>query len=123
MLTSLFSAAARPPSPQEGDLYREVTVGGRTFRLVYGYYAEYEREGKFNDPYPIYPDLIARPLFTEDGEPIVTAMQDVCAQYTGPAEGDSCGQCIHFHKCEELFGLCRCPRRQAETERPGDPNG
>lgn len=97
-----------PTTPKEGDLYKEVTVGGKTFRLLYGYYEDYERESRFNDPIPIYPDFIKNPLFTDEGIPFVTAMQDICLHYEGKQECDSCADCIHFQKGEELFGLCGC---------------
>lgn len=113
MLTHILSLGGEQPHvPKEGDLYKEVTVHGKTFRLVYGYYEEFERDGRYNEPMPIYPDFIKEPTFTEEGIPIVTAMQDICGQYDGEAEGDSCSQCRHFHKCEELFGVCRCLQKQ-----------
>lgn len=112
MLTNLFFHGAAPPAtPKEGELYKEVTVGGRSFRLVYGYYEDFERESPFNEPIPIYPDLLKNPVYTAKGTPIVTAMQDICSDYLGKADGDSCSECIHFQKNAELFGLCSCPGR------------
>lgn len=100
------------PPFKEGELYKEVTVYGKTFRLLYGYYEEFERETPYCEPIPIYPDFVKKPEFTEDGAPIVTAMQDVCRYYQGMETGDSCGQCVHFQQSEELFGVCKCLLRQ-----------
>lgn len=107
----LFHGAAPPTTPVEGELYKEVTVGGRPFRLVYGYYEDFERESPFNEPIPIYPDLLNNPVYTAQGIPIVTAMQDICSCYNGKSDGDSCSECIYFQKDAELFGLCSCSRR------------
>ena len=43
---------------RDGDLYKTVTVHGKTFELRYGYYEEYERESLFSEPIPIYPDFL-----------------------------------------------------------------
>lgn len=93
---------------KEGDLYGIVKVYGKTFEIYYGYYEEYERQSKYNDPVPIYPDLIKDPQYDGQGHPIVTEMQVACSHYLGSKSEDSCGRCQHFQKGERLFGLCRC---------------
>ena len=108
MLTKLLQGSASGIKPKEGDLYKEVTVGEKKFRLVYGYYEEDDRNALFNDPIPIYPDLIKNPEHTSDGFLIVTAMQDVCENYNGSPHGDSCNECVYFQKDKELFGMCSC---------------
>lgn len=95
--------------PKEGDLYRTVTVSGKTFSIYYGYYEDFERYSQYNEPIPIYPDFVKHPQYTDNGTPFATAMQDICGFYSGAAAGDSCADCIHFRKCEELLGLCVCP--------------
>ena len=113
MLTNLFAPTGGGScGPREGDLYKEVNVHGVTFRLHYGYYEEFERDGRYSEPIPIYPDFVKEPTFTDAGSPIVTAMQDVCSHYQGDPEGDSCSHCRHFQKCEELFGVCNCLHKQ-----------
>lgn len=112
MFTTLFAHDTGQASPREGDLYKQVTVAGKTFELFYGYYEEFERYGKYNDPIPIYPNFIAKPEYTDDGIPFVTKMQDICQHYQGKATGDSCAQCAHFQKGDDLIGLCRCPHNQ-----------
>ena len=94
------------PVPREGELYRTVDIAGRIFHLYYGYYEEFERE--HHEPMPIYPDLIKNPEYTQEGIPIVTAMQDACPYYRGTADGECCHECAHFLQGEELFGLCGC---------------
>ncbi len=97
------------PEPREGDLYKEITIGEKTFKILYGYYEEFEREGRFNDPMPIYPDFIKEPYYTAEGIPIITAMQNICAFYDGKNDEDSCcADCIFFQKSEDLFGFCNC---------------
>ena len=118
MLTKiLMQGAEQSPPPKEGDLYKEVTVGGNTFKIFYGYYEEFERESPFNDPMPIYPDFIKEPHYTAEGIPIATAMQNVCEFYNGKNDEDSsCSDCVFFQKYEELFGLCNCPRNKRESK-------
>ena len=105
------------PLPREGDLYKTVTVAGKTFELYYGYYEEFERE--YNDPMPLYPDLVQKPEYTCEGHPIVTGMQDICTHYCGSDSGDSCSSCLHFQNCEELFGICTCLKRRKEEQSDG----
>ena len=100
--------------PKEGDLYNELLIRGKRFRLAYGYYEEFERESRYNEPMPIYPDFVKNPLCTEEGVPFVTAMQDVCRHYQGKEEEDSCSGCIFFEKSEDLFGFCNYPENQVE---------
>ena len=126
MLTKiLMQGAEQSPPPKEGDLYKEVTVGGNTFKIFYGYYEEFERESPSNDPIPIYPDFIKEPHYTAEGIPIATAMQNVCEFYNGKNDEDSsCSDCVFFQKYEELFGLCNCSRNKRESkERTVSGNG
>ena len=118
MLTRILSKGVEQPhTPKEGDLYKEVTISDKTFRLLYGYYESFERESPFNDPIPIYPDFIKEPHYTAEGIPIATAMQNVCEFYNGKNDEDSsCSDCVFFQKHEELFGLCICPRNKRESK-------
>ena len=117
----LMQGMERMPKPKEGDLYKEVTISDKTFRLLYGYYESYEREGPFNDPIPIYPDFIKAPHYTVDGIPIVTAMQNICDYYNGKNDEDSsCADCLFFQKSEELFGFCNCPQKKQCFEERAD---
>ncbi len=113
----LMQDLEQPPAPKEGDLYKEITVGGKTFEIVYGYYEEFERGGSFNEPMPIYPDLINEPLYTAEGIPIVTAMQNVCESYSEKTDEDSsCSDCAFFQRSEDLFGFCNCPQNKRPYE-------
>ena len=118
MLTKIPSQdIEQSPVPKEGDLYKEVTIFDKTFRLLYVYYESFERESPFNDPMPIYPDFIKEPHYTAEGIPLVTAMQNVCEFYNGKNDEDSsCSDCGFFQKYEELFGLCNCPRNKRECK-------
>jgi len=114
MYTKLYAqeAAGYKPMPKEGDLYKTVTLFGKTFPLYYGYYEEFERYSRYNEPMPIYPDFLRNPVYTDDGTPLVTKMQDICAYYQGEGQEDSCATCDYFRKIEDLFGICICPHRR-----------
>lgn len=104
-------------APKEGDLYKELTIHGKTFKLLYGYYESFERESAFNDPMPIYPDFIKTPHYTAEGKPLVTAMQDICQFFNGKNDEDSsCSDCLFFQKEEELFGVCNCSHNRQRIE-------
>ncbi len=94
--------------PREGDLYRKVELFGKTFELRYGYYEDRDRHGP---PDVIYPNFIEEPVYTSDGKPFVTMMQDACKYYAGNIDsGDDniCGDCEHFKRGEEWLGVCAC---------------
>ena len=118
MISPLFPHIKESSSaPREGDLYKEISFGGHNFRLTYGYYAEFEREGWFNEPMPIYPDLMKEPRYTEEGVPLATAIQDVCEEYKGAPDGDSCSDCAYFRQQTDLFGFCYCLKRRRDPAR------
>lgn len=92
--------------PKEGELYKKVSLFGRSFELRYGYYDDIDRQGP---PDVIYPDLKLSPIFTDDGVPIVTMMQDACPRFMGKGsvpEDSTCAECKYFRRCVEWFGLC-----------------
>ena len=122
MLAKLFEQSVGcPPAYKEGDVYKELTICGRTFRLLYGYYEDFERESRFNEPMPIYPDFAKDPLYTDEGIPFVTAMQNVCKHYGGKNDEDSsCSDCVFFQKSEDLFGFCNCPQNKQPNEERAD---
>ena len=97
---------------KEGELYRSVTVYGKTFALHYGYYDEKERHSKYNEPIPIYPDLERNALYTDTGYRFVTAMQDACIYYKGKSADGNCHSCESYREGEELIGICVCPERK-----------
>ena len=118
MLTKIFmQCVEHSPAPKEGDLYKEVSIAGKTFRLLYGYYESFERESPFNEPIPIYPDFTKEPHYTAEGIPLTTAMQNVCGFYRGKNDEDSsCGDCGFFQNSEDLFGFCNCPQNKRSCE-------
>lgn len=122
MLTRILSKGVEQPhTPKEGDLYKEVTISDKTFRLLYGYYESFERESLVNEPIPIYPDFIKEPHYTAEGIPLVTAMQNICEFYNGKNDEDSCcADCVFFQKSEELFGFCNCFKNKRSHEERAD---
>ena len=97
---------------KEGDLYKSVTVFGKTFDLYYGYYEDYERHSRFNEPVPIYPNFRASPEFSDEGHPFATEMQEACEHYEGPPDESICYGCVHFRRGEELIGVCQCRKNK-----------
>ena len=111
MLTKFFEITNQPPKKvcKEGDLYKTVTTFGRTFELKYGFYEERDRESPLCEPAIIYPNFVKNPIFTDDGEPFVTMMQDACEHYNGDTTRTSdttCAECKCFMQGEEWFGIC-----------------
>ena len=98
----------------EGMLYKRFTLCEREFEIYYGYYDTRDRVGKYNDPIPIYPDFLITPVYTKEGIPFATEMQDACPHYSGDFHCDSCYGCRHYRRGEELIGLCLCPARRRE---------
>ena len=104
-----------PPSgnrPKEGDLYRVVTAFGKTCELRYGYYDDIDRSG---EPDLIYPDFALAPVYTKEGEPFVTMMQDACEHFKGKGrrnDDTTCSECAYCKRGEEWFGVCNCPQNR-----------
>ena len=100
---------------KEGDLYKVITTYGKTFELRYGYYEECDRQNPLCKPVVIYPDFLKEPVYTEEGMPLVTMMQDACEKYIGKNEktpDTSCADCQYFQRGEEWFGVCTCQKNK-----------
>ena len=98
--------------PKEGDLYKVVNTYGRTFELRYGYYGECDRK---YDPDVIYPDFIKEPVYTDDGTPFVTMVQDACSYFKGEKKrtaDSTCDECKYFKHGDDWFGICTCPKNK-----------
>ena len=113
MLSSLFQNNIQPTevTHKEGELYKVVTIFGKTFELRYGYYQECDRQSPLCDPVVIYPDFTKEPVYTDNGEPFVTMVQDACKSYSGKAKRTSdttCYECKYFHSGEDWIGICTC---------------
>ena len=101
--------------PREGDIHEVARVGGHSYTIRYGYYAEEERHTA--DPIPIYPCFITEPHYTQEGHPLVTRIQDACEHYTSVEEnGDEwCADCIHCVSAHKEIGICQCPHRKLDN--------
>lgn len=97
--------------PKENDLYNIIELHGRRFEIRYGYYEEIDRA---YEPIPIYPDFIKEPVYTDDGAPFVTLMQNPCESFepSGRCSDLDCGNCKHMERGEELIAVCRCTSRR-----------
>ena len=119
MFTSLLGiqTTANEPEKKEGELYKIVTAYGKTFELRYGYYEECDRQNSLCSPVVIYPDFVKEPVYTDDGAPFVTMVQDVCESYKGEAKrtaDTTCAECSYFKSCEDWFGICTCAKNQKQ---------
>ena len=90
--------------PQEGEVFKIIMLGGKSFEIKYGYYEDYERNA--GDPIPIYPDFIKEPCYANDGRPFVTQMQDTCKTASDRHLDGFCVECKHFCYGEDLIGFC-----------------
>ena len=115
MYTKLFGVDTeqRPDVPKEGDLFKIIQLYGTTFEIRYGFYEERDRHNRYAEPMEIYPDFIKNPQHTSDGTPFVTAMQNPCALFKGKKDEDStCDDCAFYQHCEEMLGICACPKNK-----------
>ena len=106
---------AKKPKPAEGDLFKRIELYGNMFEIRYGYYEEIDR---IHDPIEIYPDFIKNPVYTDDGFPFVTLMQEPCQSFQ-PKNSDperDCGNCKYMKRGDELIAVCRCPRNQRTSD-------
>lgn len=95
--------------PREGDIYKVIRVGDKTFEIVYGYYSEEEKQ--WEEPMPILPDFTKTPIYTINGEPLITRIQDACEFYevSGKKEGDFwCADCLHNKSPKDEISICGC---------------
>ena len=101
---------------RDGDLYKRIEIEGVKFEIRYGYVSEGERERGW-EPHPIYPDFTKEPRHTKDGEPFVTAFQDVCEHYKPTAKGEEwCHNCEWLDKRDTHIGICKCPKRRKKAD-------
>ena len=101
--------------PQEGDLYQVIELHGRAFEIRYGYYEEIDRG---DEPIPIYPDFKSSPVYTDEGKPFVTLMQDPCEHYEKKGKGSErdCGTCAYTERGGDLIGVCGCKKNERINE-------
>lgn len=97
-----------------------LSLYGHSFELRYGYYEESDRQ--WGEPVVIYPDLKTTPLYSEDGYPLVTAVQSPCEQYTavGHPPDDCCSDCVYYMDSKKEIELCLCEARRIKTGLGGD---
>lgn len=95
--------------PKEGDLFKIIELYGKSFEIRYGFYEERDRHTPFAEPVPCYPDFAVQPIYTDEGIPFVTAIQNICPHFVGRIdENSACGDCASYQHCDELLGVCAC---------------
>lgn len=102
--------------PVEGEVHEVICIGGHSFTIRYGYYSEKERG--ISDPIPVYPCFISDPHYTQEGQPLVTRIQDACEYYcvSGNEPGDGwCADCIHCAISHDVIGICECEQRRKQA--------
>ena len=118
MLTKIIESGTPQKNnapPSEGEIYKNVETFGRRFELKYGYYDDKDRQSPLCEPTVIYPDFINQPIYTDNGEPFVTVMQDACRHYRGGAKrtaDTTCSECKYFTQGEDWFGICICTKNR-----------
>ncbi len=101
------------PIPVEGQLYKVIHIDEHRFELRYGYNEEFERES--GQPVVLFPDLGNNPVYTQDGYPVVSAVQDPCRYYTVPEKHmpeQWCADCVYYPGIHQEVGICRCEMRR-----------
>ena len=117
-MLSFLSKGTHSPPHSEGELFKKIEISGVVFTIYYGYYEQYERDNPHIDPMPIYPDFIKQPVYTKDGQPFVTKMQDGCIYFNGkPSESPECAECKHFIQGEDFIGTCACEHNRNKEDK------
>lgn len=93
---------------REGELYRVIALEGREFAVYYGYYEECDRQNPLCGLVPIYPDFRRTPVYSSEGYPFATDMQDPCRYFTGEDPDAGCYGCRHYRRGADFIGLCHC---------------
>ena len=102
--------------PKEGQLYKTLTVAGHVLELKYGYYEDHERD--LCPPVVIFPDLLKAPLYSPQGYPLVTQIQDPCEHYKVQSQTKEhwCGDCSYFTGEHSEIGICSCEANKVTNE-------
>ena len=98
---------------RDGDIFKTVKAFGKSFELRYGYYEEYERT--HGVPVPIYPNFKANPEYTDEGQPFVTQMQELCGYGSSKFPEGCCADCPHYRHGDDLIGICVCEKNKKTT--------
>ena len=97
---------------KEGELYRVIELFGHKIELRYGYYEERERER--GEPIPIYPNFKENPLYSDEGFPLVTQMQELCIYGSSKFSDGCCADCEFFENADDLIGVCKNANNKKE---------
>ncbi len=104
-----------PDLPKEGELYKVYEVGGHTYEIRYGYYAENER-GRV-EPLPIFPDFRKEPVYTADGYQLAALIHSACRYYKSDKvkPENYCGDCNYYSDSKQEIAICKCKKRWKEV--------
>ena len=100
---------------EEKHLHKLYQVGGRSFAV----YLEYDEQ--MGESYPAYPDFEASPVYTEEGYPFATAVQESCPHVkvkslkaTMPSDCGDCAWLYREHTPYDPIGICMCDARRCK---------
>lgn len=96
-----------------GDLYKVITVAGRSFEIRYMDCGDYDPDSK-GEIIPDFPFFDEQPEYTDDRYPFTNLLNDSCEHYkTNEATPENtCRDCIYFKDAVEEIGVCRCTARR-----------
>ena len=97
---------------KDGELYKTIRLFDKDFEIRYGYYEEFERDSRYGEPVPIYPNFEKEPAYTGEGYPFVTQMQCLCPYGDSKFSDGCCVDCSYFQQGDDLIGVCKCPKRK-----------
>ena len=109
--------------PLEGDNYGEYNVGGHCFTVRYGYLDEFDRCSEHmpgEHLVPVFPDFLQKPMYDENGAPLVTDTQAPCAHYAPEnpiTPEDWCRDCTFYSREKPQIGICACEARKKPKEK------
>lgn len=102
---------------EEKQPYKVYWAGGRRFSIYLEYYKQ------MGESYPVYPDFVEYPEYTDEGRPFAIAAQESCPHARPKAPGKpltgDCGGCGWFHRDNSPYdpiGVCLCEARRLEPE-------
>ena len=100
-----------------GDLYKVITVAGRTFEIRYMDCGDYDPDSK-GEFIPDFPFFDEKPEYTNDRYPFTNLLNDSCEQYKTKSNrpNNTCQDCIYFKDAVEEIGVCRCTARRLREE-------
>ncbi|MGI6499951.1 MAG: hypothetical protein ACOX1S_03560 [Anaerostipes sp.] len=97
----------------EGEVYKVYEIEDKSFTIYYGYYSDLDREGEVL--LPIFPNFYLDPVYTKEGFPYCTRIQDTCHHYCcrhGGSGDGWCSDCVYYPDESMEIAVCMCNKRK-----------